>query len=295
MNHILKGAGVALITPFDEDNQVCYSSLDKLVEYQLENGADYLVVLGTTAETATLTPQEQEKALEFILDKNNGRVPVVLGIGGNNTHAVCEKIKTTKLDRVDAILSVTPYYNKPNQRGIIEHFKAIEAVSPVPIVLYNVPSRTGVDMTIDTVIELANYSTKFVAIKDGGGNLDKCMHISKEAPEHFIYLSGDDKNTLPLLSVGSQGVISVIMNATPSTMSRMVHHALDNKFLEAKELHNKLLRTMELIFEEGNPTGIKAALSSIGIIQNYLRLPLVEASEELYEKIENELNHSEIL
>ncbi|MDC1106243.1 4-hydroxy-tetrahydrodipicolinate synthase [Prolixibacteraceae bacterium] len=295
MNHIFKGAGVALVTPFDENEQICYSSLAKLIAYQVENGADYLVVLGTTAEAATLTQEEQESILQFVIKENAGNLPIVLGIGGNNTKVICDKIKNTSLEGVDAILSVTPYYNKPSQSGLIAHYKEIEAVSPIPIIIYNVPGRTAVDMTPSSILELARYSKKFVAVKDGSGNICKCMHITKDAPKHFIYLSGDDKNTLPLFSVGAKGVISVAMNATPRLMSQIVHLAMINQFTKALQLQHRLLHFMEFIFEEGNPTGVKAALTSIGIVQNNLRLPLVPSSKELYDKIEYELNHNEII
>ncbi|QZE14920.1 4-hydroxy-tetrahydrodipicolinate synthase [Halosquirtibacter laminarini] len=295
MSHLVKGAGVALVTPFDEENQVCYTSLSKLVEYQIENGADYLVVLGTTAEAATLDSEEQKKVLQFVIKQNGGRLPIVLGLGGNNTTAVCLTIQNTDFTGIDAILSVTPYYNKPSQQGLVAHFKEIEKVSPVPIILYNVPSRTGVDLSTESILTLANYSTKIIAVKDGAGSLDKCMHVTKKAPAHFIYLSGDDKNTLPLLSVGAQGVISVAMNATPKSMSGLVHYAMEGKYNEALEIQYRLLSFMEWIFEEGNPTGIKAALHSIGILQNCLRLPLIPASEALYEKIEEAINHHNIL
>ncbi|QZT38348.1 4-hydroxy-tetrahydrodipicolinate synthase [Halosquirtibacter xylanolyticus] len=295
MNHLLKGAGVALVTPFDEDDQICYSSLAKLITYQIENGADYLVVLGTTAEAATLTQEEQDSVLQFVIKENDGKLPIVVGIGGNNTKVVCDKINNFSFEGVDAILSVTPYYNKPNQAGLISHYKAIEEASPLPIVIYNVPGRTGVDMTPATILELARYSKKFIAVKDGSGNICKCMHITKEAPKHFIYLSGDDKNTLPLISVGAQGVISVSMNATPRLMSKIVHLSMANQYPKALQLQHRLLHFMEYIFEEGNPTGVKAALASLGIVENHLRLPLIPASEYLFDKIETELNHNDII
>lgn len=281
------GTGVALVTPFKSDKSVDYISLEKLVNHVINGGVEYLVVLGTTAENPTLSAIEKNTITKFIVEKNAGRVPIVLGAGGADTQAAIDNIKKADLTGIDAILSVTPYYNKPNQQGLFEHFSAIANNCPLPIILYNVPGRTGVNMTAITTLKLANSFKNIIAIKEASGNIEQIMEIIEKKPTHFEVISGDDGITLPLISVGCIGVISVVANSMTKDFSDMVRLSLAGKFNEAKTLHYKLLEFSRLIFAEGSPAGIKYALSFQGIIENYLRLPLVPASKELEEKISN--------
>jgi len=289
-----KGTGVALVTPFNSDKSIDYESLQKLVEYVINGGVDYLVVMGTTAENPTLNSIEKQSVIKFIVEKNNKRVPIVLGVGGYDTNAVIENIKQVNVNEIDAILSVTPYYNKPNQNGLYEHFSAIAKNSPLPIILYNVPGRTGVNISASTTLNLAKNFNNIIAIKEASGNIEQIMEIIEKKPIGFEVISGDDRLTLPLVSVGAIGVISVVANALPKDYSNMVKLSLEGKFLEAKKLHYKLLEFNRLIFAEGSPAGVKCALKKLNIIKNYLRLPLVPVSDELSMKIENILKKSNI-
>lgn len=285
--------GVALITPFKSDESVDFDALARLVEYQIKNGTDYLVVLGTTAETPTLTEQEKEDVTRFVIQCAAKRIPIVLGVGGNNTKAVVEKLKTTDFNGVDAILSVTPYYNKPSQEGIYQHYAAIAKASPLPIVLYNVPGRTGVNMLAETTLRLAKEFNNICAIKEASGNFSQIDDIIKNKPADFMVISGDDGITFPLITLGAVGVISVIGNAFPSEFSRMVRLGLQGDYKSARLIHHHFNELIQLLFVEGNPAGVKSMLAVMGFIDNTLRLPLVPNTIKTYEKIRvvlNELN-----
>lgn len=286
----LKGLGVALITPFKEDLSVDFDALTKLVEYNIENGTNFLVVLGTTAETATLNKTEQAQVVEHIIKTNNGRLPLVLGIGGNNTLAVKEQIENTDLSAFSAILSVSPYYNKPNQEGIYQHYKMLASTGK-PIIIYNVPGRTGQNIDATTTLRLANDFPNLSIIKEASSNLSQHSDILRKKPSHFSLLSGDDELTLPVTLMGGDGVISVIGQAYPKEFSTMIKLAKENKVQEAYAIHNKLVDITRLIFAEGNPCGIKTILSEIGICKNYLRLPLIPATEGLQNKIKEEMKN----
>ncbi|WP_311330392.1 4-hydroxy-tetrahydrodipicolinate synthase [Capnocytophaga sputigena] len=285
MTNQLIGTGVALITPFTKDNQVDTEALTRIVDYVTEGGVEFIVVLGTTSEAPTLTKDEKRIVRETIIKANKGRLPLVLGIGGNNTQNVIDEIKQTDLSPFVAILSVTPYYNKPSQNGLYAHFAAIAKESTLPIILYNVPGRTGVSMTAETVVRLANDFQNIVAIKEASGNLLLDMNIIKDMPKDFILLSGDDATTLPAVYMGGSGAISVIGIAYPKEFSEMVRLGLQGKTVEANKLQYKLLPRTALAFKEGNPIGIKAMLAAKGLCKPYVRLPLVEASEELKKAI----------
>ena len=285
INNKLTGMGVALITPFKEDESVDYTALGRLVDYQIKNGIDYLVVLGTTAETATLTEEEKKQVTAFIINRVKGRVPIVLGVGGNCTRAVVEELQTKSFIGVDAILSVTPYYNKPSQEGIYQHYKAIAEATELPIVLYNVPGRTGVNMTSDTTLRLARDFANIVAVKEASGNISQMDEIIKNKPKDFMVISGDDGITFPLITLGAVGVISVIGNAFPKEFSRMVRLALKGDYKNALEIHHSFTELFNLLFVDGNPAGVKCMLNAMGFIENKLRLPLVPTRITTYEKI----------
>lgn len=287
---ILKGVGVALVTPFNEDLSVDFDSLTKLVEYNIENGTNYLVVLGTTAEAATLSDEEKKQVIEHIIKVNNKRLPLVLGIGGNNTLEVKKQIEEADLSAFEAVLSVSPYYNKPNQEGLYQHYKVLASIGK-KIIIYNVPSRTGQNIEADTTIRLAKEFSNLFMIKEAAPNILQYFDILRKKPEGFSLVSGDDEYTLPVTLAGGNGVISVIGQAYPKEFSTMVQLALDGKVNEAYEIHNKLVEITRLIFAEGNPCGIKVILAEKGIIKNYLRLPLVAASEGLYAKIKAEMSN----
>ena len=276
------GLGIALITPFKEDESVDYDALGRLLDYQLQNGIDYLVVLGTTAESPTLTDDEKTNIIRFVQNKVKGSVPIVLGVGGNCTRAVVEKLKNDDFTGIDAILSVVPYYNKPSQEGMYQHYRAIAEASPVPVILYNIPGRTGVNMQVDTTIRLAREFDKIIAIKEASGNMDQINDIIKRKPKDFIVISGDDGITYPLITMGAQGVISVIGNAFPKEFGRMVRLSLQGDYESARQIHQK--------FTDGNPAGAKCMLSLMGYIQNKLRLPLVPTRMVTYDKIREVLN-----
>lgn len=291
MNNI-KGLGVALVTPFNENLSIDFDSLTKLVEYNIENGTDFLVVLGTTAETATLSETEKKQVVEHIIKVNNKRLPLVLGIGGNNTIAVKEQIENTDLSDFTAVLSVSPYYNKPNQEGLYQHYKMLASTGK-NIIIYNVPGRTGQNIEASTTLRLANEFPNLSIIKEASPNIVQYFDILRKKPSNFSLLSGDDEYTLPVTLAGGSGVISVIGQAYPKLFSTMIKLAKENKVKEAYEIQNKLVEIIRLIFAEGNPCGIKTILAEKGIIKNYLRLPLVPASEGLQNKIKAEMKSIE--
>lgn len=287
MNH-LKGLGVALITPFNEDLSIDFQALSRLVEYNIENGTNFLVVLGTTAEAATLFETEKQQVVEHIIKVNNGRLPLVLGIGGNNTLEVKNQIENTDLSAFSAVLSVSPYYNKPNQEGIYQHYKTL-AQTGKNIIIYNVPGRTGQNVEASTTLRLAQDFPNLSMIKEASPNILQAMDILRKKPANFSLLSGDDELTLPTTLAGGDGVISVIGQAYPKEFSQMIQLALDRKVDEAYKIHNSLVEMTRLIFVEGNPAGVKTILAEKGIIKNYLRLPLIPASEGLQNKIREEM------
>jgi len=279
------GTGVALITPFKKDKSIDFDALIRLVNYQIENGIDYLIVLGTTGEPATLTEEEKQQVKDKIIEANNGRLPLVLGVGGNNTAAVVKDLQQLDLSSFDAVLSVSPYYNKPTQEGLYQHFKAIAEVSPKPIILYNVPGRTAKNMDPNTVIRLATDFSNIIGVKEAAGDMDQALRLLQNKPEDFLIISGDDMMALPMTLSGGAGVISVIGQGLPRDFSDMIRLALKGKSKEAALLHFKLMNSIDYIFEEGNPAGIKALLKKLRICEPYVRLPLVEATAELQEKI----------
>lgn len=286
MNNKLRGMGVALITPFKEDESVDYNALGRLVDYQIKNSIDYLVVLATTAETVTLTEDEKKQVSRYIIDRVQGRVPIVLGIGGNCTRSVVEDLKTTDLTGVDAILCVTPYYNKPSQEGLYQHYKALARATKRPLIMYNVPGRTGVNMTAETTLRLAREFPKtIVAIKEASGNISQADEIIKNKPKDFMLISGDDSITFPLIALGAVGVISVIGNALPKEFSRMVRLELAGDYTSALDIHHRFTELFNLLFVDGNPAGVKCMLHAMGFIENKLRLPLVPTRLKTYEKI----------
>lgn len=287
----LKGMGVALITPFKSDKTVDFDALARLIEYQIKNGIDYLVVLGTTAETATLTPDERKAVRNMVVERVAGRVPLVIGIGGNNTMAVINELQTTDLSAFSAVLSVVPYYNKPSQEGIYQHYATIAQASPLPVILYNVPGRTGVNMTADTTLRLAcDFPNDIVGVKEASGNFSQIDDIIKRKPEDFAVISGDDGITFPLITLGAVGVISVIGNAFPKEFSRMVRLALEGDYQRALTIHHRFTELFSLLFVDGNPAGVKCLLHAMGYIENELRLPLVPTRITTYEKIRQVLN-----
>lgn len=290
----LKGMGVALITPFKSDESVDYDALMRLVDYQVQNNTDFLCVLGTTAETPTLTEDEKQKIKRRVIERVGGRIPILLGVGGNNTRSIVETLKNDDFTGVDAVLSVVPYYNKPSQEGIYQHYKAIaEACPDMPIVLYNVPGRTGVNMTAETTLRVARDFKNVIAVKEASGNITQMDDIIKNKPDSFDVISGDDGITFPLITLGAVGVISVIGNAFPREFSRMVRLALQGDYANALAIHHKFAELFKLLFVDGNPAGVKAMLNAMGMVENKLRLPLVPTRITTFEamrKILNELN-----
>ena len=282
----LKGMGVALITPFNEDGSVDYNALVRLVEYQVQNGTDFLCVLGTTAETPTLTNEEKHKIKELVVERVNGRIPILLGVGSNCTQTVIDTLHDeTMMSGVDAVLVAVPYYNKPSQEGLYQHYKAIANSTKLPVVLYNVPGRTGVNMTASTTLRLARDFDNIVAIKEASGNISQMDDIIKNKPEDFDVISGDDGITFPLITLGAVGVISVIGNAFPKEFSRMTRLALAGDYNNALSIHHKFTELFKLLFVDGNPAGVKAMLNMMGMINNRLRLPLVPTRITTYEEM----------
>ena len=281
----LIGTGVALVTPFKKDFSVDVESLTKIVNYQVENGINYLVILGTTAENATLNQEEKELVIQTVVAANKGRLPLVLGVGGNNTLKVIEELKSRDFSNFVAILSVSPYYNKPTQEGIYQHFKAISEASPIPVILYNVPGRTGSNVLPSTVIRLANDFKNIVAIKEAAGDLVQAMQLIQNKPKDFLVISGDDMIALPMVLAGGSGVISVIGQGFPKQFSELIRLGLDRKVDEAFQLHYLLSNSIDMIFEQGNPGGIKEVLKSLGLSENIVRLPLVNVDADLASRI----------
>ena len=273
--NILRGLGIALITPFTPDGEVDYKALVRLVEYQIDNGADFLCILATTGETPCLSKEEKVKIKNLVVEINKGRLPILMGCGGNNTKAVIEEIQTTDWSGISGILSVCPYYNKPSQEGLYQHFKAIANASPLPVVLYNVPGRTGVNMTSETTVRLANDCENILAVKEASGNLEQVDEIIKNKPDGFDVISGDDALTFSMVASGAAGVISVIGNALPKEFSRMIRLEFKGEYEAARNIHHKFTELYKLLFVDGNPAGVKALLHEMGFIDNVLRLPLV--------------------
>ena len=286
----LKGLGVALVTPFNEDLSIDFDSLTKLVEYNIANGTDFLVVLGTTAETATLSKAEQAQVIEHIVKVNNKKLPLVLGIGGNNTLAVKEQIESTDLSDFEGVLSVSPYYNKPNQEGIYQHYKMLASTGK-NIIIYNVPGRTGQNIESSTTLRLAKDFPNLFMIKEASPNISQYFDILRKKPAGFSLVSGDDEFTLPVTLAGGDGVISVIGQAYPKLFSDMIKLAKESEVKEAYAIHNQLVEIIRLIFAEGNPCGVKTVLAEMGIIKNHLRLPLIKASENLQDRIKAEMKN----
>lgn len=285
----LKGTGVALVTPFTKNSTVDYNAFGKLIDFIINNGVNYVVVLGTTGETPTLAFQEKIDIIHYTYEKVAGRVPVVVGVGGNNTQAVINDVESYPLQKATAILSASPYYNKPTQQGIYEHYKLIAEASPKPIIIYNVPARTGSNIATDTTIRLAKEIKNIAGIKEASGNMVQCMHVLQHRPKAFLVTSGEDHLTLPLIACGMDGVISVAANCFPKVFSQMVNLCLQGKFDTAQTLHYKLLQGLDLLFAENNPAGVKAFLAELNIIKNYLRLPLLPVSKALHTRIKEYL------
>ena len=275
VRNIFKGLGIALVTPFTQDGAVDYNSLHRLVQYQLDNGADFLCILATTGETPTLTADEKQKIKDMIVEQVGGRIPILMGCGGNNTAAVVRELQTGDFHGIDGILSVCPYYNKPSQEGLYQHFKAIAAATKLPVVLYNVPGRTGVNMKAETTVRLARDCKNIVAIKEASGNLEQVDEIIKNKPDTFDVISGDDSLTFPMISCGAVGVISVIGNALPKEFSKMIRLQMRGEYDPARKIHHRFIDLFSLLFVDGNPAGVKAMLHEMGYIENILRLPLV--------------------
>lgn len=289
----LKGLGVALVTPFTASGEVDYPALERLVDYVIEGGVDYLVVMGTTGETPTLTLPERVAVLRAVKARNAGRLPLVVGVGSNDTARVVELIDQTNLDGVDAILSVTPFYNKPSQRGLFEHYKYIAERSPRPIILYNVPGRTGVNMEAETTLRIARECPNVVAIKEASGDLEQIGRVIDGAPEGFLVISGDDSLALPIMKAGGVGVISVAANAFPHYFATLIGAQEEGGSVANDEMFEKIRPTIKMLFAEGNPPGVKAALAIKGVIDNNLRLPLVPITEQLYEELERAIKESD--
>ena len=281
----LRGSGVAMITPFNKEGEVDYDAVVKVVDHIISGGIDYIVVMGTTAETATLFEEERSKVVSLIVETTNNRVPLVLGIGGNNTASVVSKIKLTDLSSFKAILSVCPYYTKPSQEGIYQHYKNIANASSIPLILYNVPSRSGVSIENETTVRLANDFSNIIGTKDASGDLESVLELLGTVPDGFHVISGDDVLALPIVLAGGSGVISVIGGGLPTQVSQMIHLGLEDKIDQASEYHNQMLEMIDLIFKEGNPTGIKNLSEHIGLCESNVRLPLVAATEELSSSI----------
>ena len=285
LRNVLKGTGVALVTPFKENLEIDFNALEKLINYDINNGCEYLVTLGTTGETPTLDADEKNALIHFTYEVVKDRVPIVVGIGGNNTKEVCKNLQEYPLHKAVAVLSASPYYNKPSQEGIYQHYKTVAEASPKPVILYNVPGRTGSNIAATTTLRLAAEVENIAGIKEASGNMVQCMHILKDRPERFLVVSGDDHLTLPLIACGMDGVISVAANCFPKEFSEMVRLALHDDLNKARPLHYQCLEGNDLLFAENNPAGVKAFLTELGIIENVLRLPLVPLSNDLHKKV----------
>jgi 4-hydroxy-tetrahydrodipicolinate synthase len=281
-----KGTGVAIVTPFKNDSSIDFSALGRVINHVIKGGINYIVALGTTGESVTLTKDEKKAIVSYVIEAVDSRVPLIVGIGGNNTQEVINSIRHTDLSGIDGLLSVAPYYNKPTQRGIFQHFKAIATWSPVPVIMYNVPGRTSCNISADTCLELAHHCENITGIKEASGDISQIMKIIKGKPENFGVISGDDMLTIPIIAAGGIGVISVLGNAFPAAWTELVNHALKNNFKSAREIQFRYLEMIELLFTEGNPAGIKAMLSVMNICQNTLRLPLVPVSRTTMTRIQ---------
>jgi 4-hydroxy-tetrahydrodipicolinate synthase len=289
MNELLKGTGVAIVTPFHDSGNIDFGSFEKIIEHIIGGGVNYVVALGTTGESVTLSRDEKVAVLEFVVEITNKRIAVVAGLGGNSTQEVINTIKTTSFDGIDAILSVCPYYNKPQQKGLYGHYKAISGACPVPVILYNVPGRTSLNISSETTLKLASDFKNIIGIKEASGNLMQCMDIIKDKPQDFLVISGDDPLTLPLMSLGADGIISVSANAFPLQISEMVNHCLKGKFAKARPLHYDLLNFTNSLFVDGNPSGIKAALEILGLCKSNVRLPLVKVNKNAHSLIAEQI------
>lgn len=283
-----KGTGVALVTPFNSDYSINFDALKKLVRHQINGGTNYLVILGTTGETSTLNSDEKQSILDCIRTENNGALPLVLGVGGNNTMELADKLKKQDFEGISAVLSVSPYYNKPNQKGIVQHYQYLAEASPLPLILYNVPGRTGSNVGIEATLELAEHAN-ILGTKEASGNFSQCMEIIKHKPANFSVISGDDAFTLPFISMGMDGVISVIANAYPKEFSTLIQLALNSQFAEAREIHYQLLEAMNVIFADGSPSGIKVILKALNICDTTVRMPLHDVSETVYQQLLNSM------
>lgn len=287
----LQGTGVALVTPFHKQGNIDFTAFGNLIEHTISGGVDYLLCLGTTSEYPTLSKQEKMAIVEYTIEKVENRVPIVLGMGGNDTRSLVDEIRKTDFSSIAAILSVAPYYNKPNQKGLYTHFKAVAEASDVPVILYNVPGRCGVNISAETCVQLATDFPNIIGIKEASGNISQCMDILMNKPQGFTVVSGEDALVLPLMALGMQGVISVTANAFPKQMSELVNHCLKSNMKKARAVHEKLLPFSKAIFEEGNPVGIKAALEIMNIASSNLRQPLVKASKPLQTKLQTIINN----
>ncbi len=281
-----KGTGIAIVTPFKNDSSIDFTALGRVINHVIAGGINYIVVLGTTGESVTLTKDEKRAIISYVLEAVEGRVPVVAGIGGNNTQEVVNSIRHTSLTGIEALLSVAPYYNKPTQRGLFQHFKAIATCSPLPVIIYNVPGRTGCNISADTCLELAHECENITGVKEASGDMAQIMKIIKGKPENFSLISGDDMLTIPVIAAGGAGVISVLGNAFPAACAELVSHALKNNFKLAREIQFKYLEMTELLFTEGNPSGVKAIMSVLNLCENNLRLPLVPVSRGTMTRIQ---------
>ena len=293
--NIFRGLGIALITPFKADFSVDYEALGKLVDYQIDNGADFLCILATTGETPCLTAEEKANIKKLVIERVNGRIPIVIGCGGNNTTAIVEELKTADFSGIDGILSVCPFYNKPSQEGLYQHFKAIAEASPLPVILYNVPGRTGVNLQAATTVRIAKDCKNVVAIKEASGNLEQIDEILKHKPEGFDVISGDDGLTYPMMACGAVGVISVIGNALPKEFSKMLRYEMNGEMQPALRIHHKFTELFKLLFVDGNPAGVKCILHEMGMIENVLRLPLVPTRVSTVQKISDCMKELKLL
>lgn len=285
-----RGTGVAIVTPFKNDSSIDFAALGRMVNHVIAGGVNYIVVMGTTGESATLTKDEKKAIIAYVVEVTDNRVPLVVGIGGNSTQEVINCVRHTNLNGVDGILSVAPYYNKPNQRGLFQHFKAIATSCPIPVIIYNVPGRTCSNISSDTCIELATECENIVAVKEASGDISQIMRIIKNKPDSFNVISGDDIMTIPIIAAGGSGVISVLANAFPAATSELVSNALKNNYKTAREIQFRFLEMTELLFIDGNPSGVKAMLNIMNLCQNNLRLPLVPVNRTIYSRIQKAID-----
>jgi 4-hydroxy-tetrahydrodipicolinate synthase len=281
-----KGTGVAIVTPFKNDSSIDFSALGRVIDHVIKGGVNYIVAMGTTGEASTLTKDEKQALISYVTEAINSRIPLVIGIGGNNTQEVINTIRVLDLQGVDGILSVAPYYNKPSQRGLFEHFKAIATCSPLPVLIYNVPGRTSCNIASDTCLQLAHECENIVGVKEASGDISQIMRIIKGKPDNFMVVSGDDALTIPIIAAGGSGVISVLANAYPEECSNLVNNALKGNFKAAREIHFRFMESIDLLFADGNPSGIKAFMSVLNLCQNNLRLPLVPVNKNIYTRIQ---------